>query len=111
MLVRHIVGIDPAREAVAVAQPVEVAPDQVSARFENGILTLQLPKQAVTPAPHRVPIESRAVLKRPRFAGPSAWAVPDQRGVVRRAGARGAAGGAGGGRDGPAAAQIGRAHD
>ena len=40
-----------------VELPVEVAPDQVSARFENGILTLQLPKQAVTPAPHRIPIE------------------------------------------------------
>ena len=40
-----------------VELPVEVAPDKVSARFDNGILTLQLPKQAVTPAPHRVPIE------------------------------------------------------
>ena len=40
-----------------VELPVEVAPDKVSARFDNGILTLQLPKQAVTPAPHRIPIE------------------------------------------------------
>ncbi|CAJ1812910.1 MULTISPECIES: Hsp20/alpha crystallin family protein [Aeromonas] len=37
--------------------PVEVALDKVSARFENGILTLQLPKQVETPAPHRVTIE------------------------------------------------------
>ncbi|MFM5713481.1 Hsp20/alpha crystallin family protein [Aeromonas allosaccharophila] len=37
--------------------PVEVALDKVSARFENGILTLQLPKQVETTAPHRVTIE------------------------------------------------------
>lgn len=37
--------------------PVEVALDKVSARFENGILTLQLPKQVETSAPHRVTIE------------------------------------------------------
>ncbi|WP_368160551.1 Hsp20/alpha crystallin family protein [Aeromonas sp. R5-3] len=40
-----------------VELPVEVMPEQVVARFDNGILTLQLPKQAVTPAPHRIPIE------------------------------------------------------
>ncbi|BEE08532.1 Hsp20/alpha crystallin family protein [Aeromonas dhakensis] len=40
-----------------VELPVEVTPEQVVARFDNGILTLQLPKQAVTPAPHRIPIE------------------------------------------------------
>lgn len=37
--------------------PVEVVLDKVNAKFENGILTLQLPKQAATPAAHRVPIE------------------------------------------------------
>ena len=36
---------------------MEVSPEQVSARFDNGILTLRLPKQAPTPAPHRIPIE------------------------------------------------------
>lgn len=40
-----------------VELPVEVTPEHVVARFDNGILTLQLPKQAVTPAPHRIPIE------------------------------------------------------
>ncbi|MDX7697318.1 Hsp20/alpha crystallin family protein [Aeromonas dhakensis] len=40
-----------------VELPVEVTPEQVVARFDNGILTLQLPKQAMTPAPHRIPIE------------------------------------------------------
>ena len=45
-------------EAEPVAElPVEVALDKVCARFENGILTLQLPKQVETPAPHRVTIE------------------------------------------------------
>ncbi|MFQ2567234.1 Hsp20/alpha crystallin family protein [Aeromonas caviae] len=40
-----------------VELPVEVSPEQVSARFDNGILTLRLPKQAASPAPHRIPIE------------------------------------------------------
>ncbi|MFM5077860.1 Hsp20/alpha crystallin family protein [Aeromonas caviae] len=41
----------------SVELPVEVSPEQVSARFDNGILTLRLPKQAASPAPHRIPIE------------------------------------------------------
>lgn len=40
-----------------VELPVEVMPQQVVATFDNGILTLQLPKQTATPAPHRIPIE------------------------------------------------------
>lgn len=41
----------------SVELPVEVSPEQVSARFDNGILTLRLPKQAASPASHRIPIE------------------------------------------------------
>lgn len=41
----------------SVSRSVELPPEQVSARFDNGILTLRLPKQAASPAPHRIPIE------------------------------------------------------